>query len=289
MQWFNAILQGVLLGGLYALLAAGLSLMFGVMRIVNLAHGALAVGAAYIGLVLVESTGISPFLAMVVVVPVMAALGYLLQWGILNRALSMSGLAPLLAAFGLAVVLTQLMQLGFTSDSRSLPTGDLSIASIQISSELSIGVLPLITFVVAVAVILGLQMFISKAPLGRAMRAASDDPDTVNLMGIDNRHVYSLATAIALGTVGLAGMFLGVRGNFDPNYGQAMLIFAFEAVIIGGLGSLWGTLVGGVVLGVAQSLGSQVNPSYGVLVGHLVFLALLAFRPTGLLSKGVTT
>lgn len=289
MQWFNAIVQGVLLGGLYALLAAGLSLMFGVMRIVNLAHGALAVGAAYIGLVLVESTGISPFLAMVVVVPVMAALGYLLQWGILNRALSMSGLAPLLAAFGLAVVLTQLMQLGFTSDSRSLPTGRLSIASIQISSELSIGVLPLITFGVAVVVILGLQMFISKAPLGRAMRAASDDPDTVNLMGIDNRHVYSLATAIALGTVGLAGMFLGVRGNFDPNYGQAMLIFAFEAVIIGGLGSLWGTLVGGVVLGVAQSLGSQVNPSYGVLVGHLVFLALLAFRPTGLLSKGVTT
>ena len=114
MQWFNAIVQGVLLGGLYALLAAGLSLMFGVMRIVNLAHGALAVGAAYIGLVLVESTGISPFLAMVVVVPVMAALGYLLQWGILNRALSMSGLAPLLAAFGLAVVLTQLMQLGLS-------------------------------------------------------------------------------------------------------------------------------------------------------------------------------
>jgi branched-chain amino acid transport system permease protein len=289
MQWINAIIQGILLGGLYALLAAGLSLMFGVMRIVNLAHGALAMLAAYIGLVIVQGTGVSPFVAMVAVVPIMAAVGYLLQWGVFNRALRVGGLAPLLAAFGLAVVLTQLLQLKFTSDSQSLQTGSLSIASIQLSSDISIGVLPLITFVVGVLVILGLQLFISRAPLGRAMRAASDDPETVPLMGIDNRQVYALATAIALGTVGLAGMFLGVRGNFDPNYGQAMLIFAFEAVIIGGLGSLWGTLAGGMVLGVAQALGSQVNPSYGVLVGNLVFLLILAFRPSGLLPKAVTT
>ena len=152
---------------------------------------------------------------------------------------------------------------------------------------MSIGVLPLLTFIVGVVVIMSLQLFMSKAPLGRAMRAASDDPETVPLMGIDNRRVYSLAAAIALGTVGIAGMFLGMRGNFDPNYGQAMLIFAFEAVIIGGLGSLWGTLAGGMVLGVAQALGSQVNPSYGVLVGNLVFLAILAFRPTGLMPKAV--
>jgi branched-chain amino acid transport system permease protein len=289
MQWINAIIQGILLGGLYALLAAGLSLMFGVMRIVNLAHGALAMLAAYIGLVIVQGTGVSPFVAMVAVVPIMAAVGYLLQWGVFNRALRVGGLAPLLAAFGLAVVLTQLLQLKFTSDSQSLQTGSLSIASVQLSSDISIGLLPLITFAVGVLVILGLQLFISRAPLGRAMRAASDDPETVPLMGIDNRQVYALATAIALGTVGLAGMFLGVRGNFDPNYGQAMLIFAFEAVIIGGLGSLWGTLAGGMVLGVAQALGSQVNPSYGVLVGNLVFLLILAFRPSGLLPKAVTT
>lgn len=289
MQWINAVVQGVLLGGLYALLAAGLSLMFGVMRIVNLAHGALAILAAYVGLVVTEATGISPFLAMAVVVPIMAGVGYLLQWGIFNRALSQGGLAPLLAAFGLSVVITQLLQARFTADSRSLPTGDLSIASIQITPDLSIGVLPLITFVVGVLVILGLQMFISKAPLGRAMRAASDDPDTVKLMGIDNRQVYALSTAIAIGIVGIAGMFLGIRGNFDPYYGQAMLIFAFEAVIIGGLGSLWGTLIGGMVLGVAQVVGSQINPAYGVLVGHLVFLVILAFRPTGLLPKAVTT
>jgi len=248
MQWVNAIIQGILLGGLYALLAAGLSLMFGVMRIVNLAHGALAILAAYIGLVIVQGTGVSPFIALVAVVPIMAAVGYLLQWTIFNRALRVGGLAPLLAAFGLAVVLAQLLQLKFSADSQSLQTGDLSIASIHVTDQISIGVLPLITFLVGVLVIFALQMFLSKAPLGRAMRAASDDPETVPLMGIDNRQIYALSTAIALGTVGIAGMFLGMRGNFDPGYGQAMLIFAFEAVIIGGLGSLWGTLIGGIVV-----------------------------------------
>lgn len=288
MQWINAVIQGLLLGGLYALLAAGLSLMFGVMRIVNLAHGALAVLAAYVGLVIVQSTGVSPFVALIAVVPIMAAVGYLLQWGIFNRALRLGGLSPLLAAFGLSVVITQLLQQRFSADQQSLQTGDLAIASITITDQISIGVLPLITFVVGVVVILGLQVFLSKAPLGRAMRAASDDPQTVPLMGIDNRRVYALATAIALATVGVAGMFLGMRGNFNPTYGDAMLIFAFEAVIIGGLGSLWGTLVGGVVLGVAQAVGSQINPSYGILIGNLVFLAILAFRPTGLMPKAVT-
>lgn len=287
MQWLNAIIQGVLLGGLYALLAAGLSLMFGVMRIVNLAHGALAVAAAYIGFMIIEATGVSPFIALIAVVPIMGLIGYGLQWTVFNRALRVGGLSPLLAAFGLAVVITQLLQVKFSADLQSLQTGDLAIASITLSDQVSIGVLPLLTFIVGVVVIMSLQLFMSKAPLGRAMRAASDDPETVPLMGIDNRRVYSLAAAIALGTVGIAGMFLGMRGNFDPNYGQAMLIFAFEAVIIGGLGSLWGTLAGGMVLGVAQALGSQVNPSYGVLVGNLVFLAILAFRPTGLMPKAV--
>ncbi len=148
---------------------------------------------------------------------------------------------------------------------------------------------PLITFVVGVLVIAAVQIFLNKAPLGRAMRAASDDVETVKLMGIDNRQVYALSTALALATVGLAGMFIGMKTQFSPTYGDLVLIFAFEAVIIGGLGSLWGTLVGGIVLGVAQTLGSQINPSYGLLIGNLVFLAILAFRPQGLLPKAVTT
>ena len=288
MQWLNAVIQGILLGGLYALLAAGLSLMFGVMRIVNLAHGVLAIVAAYIGLVFVDNVGISPFVAIVLVVPIMALVGYVLQWGLLNRAISKGGLAPLLVTFGLAVVLTQLLQERFSADTQSIQIGALGTDSITVSDNISIGLFPLMTFVVGVLVIAALQLFISKAPLGRAMRATSDDVDTVMLMGIDNRQVYALSTALALATVGLAGMFIGMRTQFSPTFGDAMLIFAFEAVIIGGLGSLWGTLAGGMVLGIAQTVGAQVNPSYGVLFGHLVFLAILAFRPTGLLPKAVT-
>ncbi len=288
MNWINAIVQGVLLGGLYALLAAGLSLMFGVMRIVNLAHGSLAILAAYVGLVVIERTGVSPFVAMVLVVPIMAAVGYLLQLAVFNRALAVGPLAPLLAAFGLSVVVAQLLQIRFTSDSQTLATGSLGIASIKLSKDVAIGVLPLVIFLVGVAVIAGTQLFLNRTPLGRAMRATSDDPGTVALMGIDPQRVYALSTALAMAIVAVAGMFLGMRGNFDPNYGQAMLIFAFEAVIIGGLGSLWGTLIGGVVLGVAQAVGAQIDPAYGVLVGHLVFLGILAVRPTGLMQKAVT-
>ncbi|MGA0931783.1 MAG: branched-chain amino acid ABC transporter permease [Candidatus Nanopelagicales bacterium] len=289
MQWLNAIVQGILLGGLYALLAAGLSLMFGVMRIVNLAHGVLAVVAAYIGLVIVQDLGLNPFLAILIVVPIMALVGYALQWGIFNRALKVGGLAPLLAAFGLAVVLTSLLQEIFSADTQSIQIGTLATDSIQLTDGISIGVFPLITFVIGVLVIVGLQIFLSKAPLGRAMRATSDDVETVQLMGIDNRQVYALATALAIATVGLAGMFLGMRTQFSPTFGDVMLIFAFEAVIIGGLGSLWGTLAGGLVLGVSQAVGAQINPSYGVLIGNLVFLAILIFRPSGLLPKSVTT
>lgn len=287
MQWLNAVIQGILLGGLYALLAAGLSLMFGVMRIVNLAHGALAVVAAYLGLVLIQSFGIPLFVALVIVVPVMALVGYALQWTLFNQALTRGGLAPLLVAFGLAVVITQLLQATFTADTRTLQVGRLATESIKLTDRISIGLLPLITFLVGVGIIVALQLFISKAPLGRAMRASSDDVETVTLMGIDNRQVYALATAIAIGTVGLAGLFIGMRTQFSPTFGDLILIFAFEAVIIGGLGSLWGTLAGGLVLGIAQTIGSQINPSYGVLFGHLVFLAILAFRPMGLLPKSV--
>lgn len=289
MVWINAVIQGILLGGLYALLAAGLSLMFGVMRIVNIAHGTLALVSAYIGLVIVDTTGISPFLAIVAVVPIMAIVGYALQWALLNRALSRGGLSPILVTFGLAVVLTQLLQEIFSADNQTMRIGNLGIASIQLAENIYIGVFPLIVFVVGVLVIVALQVFLSRTPLGRAMRACSDDVETVRLMGIDNRQVYALATAIAIGTVGLAGMFLGMRTQFAPTTGDITLIFAFEAVIIGGLGSLWGTLAGGMVLGIAQAVGSQINPSYGVLIGHLVFLAILAFRPTGLLPKAVTT
>jgi branched-chain amino acid transport system permease protein len=288
MIWVNALVQGVLLGGLYALLAAGLSLMFGVMRIVNLAHGVLALGAAYLGYVLVDHTGVSPFLALLVVVPVMGVVGYALQWGLLNRALAKGGLAPLLATFGVAIVLVQLMQEEFSADSRTLQVGSIGIKSFSFGNDIFVGWFQLIVLLTGVAVIVALQLFLNKTRTGRAMRACSDDVETVRLMGIDNRRIYALATALAIATVGLAGMFLGMRTQFTPASGDMLLIFAFEAVIIGGLGSLWGTLLGAIVLGVAQVVGAQVDPAYGVLIGHLVFLAVLAFRPAGLLPKTVT-
>jgi branched-chain amino acid transport system permease protein len=288
MIWVNALVQGVLLGGLYALLAAGLSLMFGVMRIVNLAHGVLALGAAYLGYVLVDHTGVSPFLALLVVVPVMGVVGYALQWGLLNRALAKGGLAPLLATFGVAIVLVQLMQEKFSADSRTLQVGSIGIKSFSFGNDIFVGWFQLIVLLTGVAVIVALQLFLNKTRTGRAMRACSDDVETVRLMGIDNRRIYALATALAIATVGLAGMFLGMRTQFTPASGDMLLIFAFEAVIIGGLGSLWGTLLGAIVLGVAQVVGAQVDPAYGVLIGHLVFLAVLAFRPAGLLPKTVT-
>ena len=286
MDWVNAVLQGVLLGGQYALLACGLSLIFGVMRIVNLAHGVLAVASAYLAYWLVQQTGMPAFFTIVIVIPVLAAVGYAIQRGLFNPALRHGELSPLLVSFGLAVIGANLLQEIFTADSRKISIGTLSTASVELGG-LRLGVFSLITLVVAVGVIVGLQLYLSHTRIGRAMRATKDDPEAATLMGIDERHMYALATAIAIGTVALAGVFLGMSTQFSPTYGDLVLIFAFEAVIIGGLGSLWGTLLGGLVLGVAQTVGAQIDPAYGVLAGHLVFLVVLLFRPQGLLPKAV--
>lgn len=291
MDWLNAGVQGVLLGGQYALLACGLSLIFGVMRIVNLAHGVLAVLAAYLSLVLVQQ-GLPLWLAIVVVVPVFAALGYAVQRGLFNPALAQargrtSGeLAPLLVSFGVAVVLTNLLQEVFSADTRKIPTGDLASAGLPLG-ELSIGVLPLLTLVVAAAVIAGVQLFLARTAMGRAMRAVADDAGAAAMTGVDPKHMYAVATALAFATLALAGVFVGMSTQFSPGYGDLVLLFAFEAVIIGGLGSLWGTLAGGVVLGLAQTIGAQIDPQSGVLAGHLVFLAVLVVRPGGLLPRSV--
>ncbi|MEP9384267.1 branched-chain amino acid ABC transporter permease [Nocardioides sp. KR10-350] len=288
MDWVNAVLQGLLLGGQYALLACGLSLMFGVMRIVNLAHGVLAVAAAYLAYWLVSHTALPSFATLVIVIPVMAAVGWALQIGLFNRALKQGELSPLLVSFGVAVIGANLLQEGFKADSRSIAIGDLATSSIRLSDDLSIGVFSLITLVVAVVVIGGLRAFMAYTRVGRGMRATKDDHEAATLMGINERTMYALATAIAIATVALAGVFLGMSTQFTPTYGDLVLIFAFEAVIIGGLGNLWATLVGGLVLGVAQTVGAQIDPAYGVLAGHLVFLAVLLVRPQGLLvSKAV--
>jgi branched-chain amino acid transport system permease protein len=284
-DWINVIVQGVLVGGLYAMFAAGLSLIFGVMRLVNIAHGDLIVLAAYLALVTTQSLGLGPLSAMLIVVPLMAAIGYALQWFVLNRTLGDDLLPPLLVTFGLSVIIQNTLQELFTADPQKLQAGTIEIASLQVAEGIYIGVLPLLQFVLAVVVIAGLQLIFYRTALGRAFRATADDSAVAQLMGLDNRHVFALAMALSLAVVAIAGVLLAVRANFDPTIGPARLIFGFEAVIIGGLGSLWGTLAGGIMLGVAQAIGAKLDPGWQILAGHLAFLVVLAIRPQGLFPK----
>jgi branched-chain amino acid transport system permease protein len=284
-DWVNAVIQGVLLGGVYALFAVGLSLAFGVMRLVNLAHGQLALIGAFLTVSLTQATDWNPLVALAVIVPAMGVLGYALQRGLLNRAVSHDPLTSILVTFGLAVVIENVLLNRYTADSRGLDAGSIETASIRLTDGLSIGWFRLIGLFVAVAVLAGLSAFLFRSRYGRAFRAVSDDRDTARLMGIDTRHVYAMAMAIAFVTVGIAGVFLGVQTTFTPSDGNASLLFGFEAVIIGGLGSLWGTLAGGIVLGVAQTVGAQIEPGWSILAGHIVFLIVLAAKPSGLFGK----
>ena len=285
MQWFNIVLQGVLIGGLYAMFAAGLSLIFGVMRLVNIAHGDLIVLAAYVSLMVTQAMGVDPLTSLLLVVPVMAVIGYALQRGLLNRTLGDDLLPPLLVTFGLSIIIQNGLLELFTADSRRLQAGAIEVQAFELLQGVWIGVLPLLQFAIAVAVIAGLQILFYRTALGRAFRATSDDPSVAQLMGLDTRHVFAMAMALSLAVIAIAGVFLAVRTNFDPAIGPARLIFGFEAVIIGGLGSMWGTLAGGIILGVSQAIGAQIDPGWQLLAGHIVFLAILAVRPQGFFPK----
>jgi len=289
MAWVNALVQGVLLGGLYALFATGLSLAFGVMRFVNLAHGDLAVVAAYLTLSTTNTLGMSMWWSMLIVIAVMAVAGYLGQRGIFNRTLGEDPLPGILASFGIGIVIQSALLEYYTATDERLPAGRILTESIRISDDISIGWFSLITLIVAVGVLTALQVFLSRTAMGRAFRATADDPATAQLMGVNDRHVYGIAMGIAFATVALAGVFLGTRTTFAPSAGSGQLLFGFEAVVIGGLGSLWGTLLGGIVLGVSQTLGNQASIGWDLLTGHFVFLLVLGFRPHGLLGSGVRT
>jgi branched-chain amino acid transport system permease protein len=285
MKWVDAVLQGVLLGGLYGLYAAGLSLIFGVMRVVNLAHGDLSVLTAFLALVVVDAAGANPLVALVLLIPLMFAVGYVLQRVLINFTLGRDALPPLLVTFGLGIIIQNALLEGFSADSRGLDAGRIEDVSLRLTDQLAVGWFPVLTFAVAVALLGALQLLFMRTQVGRGLRATSDDQQTAQLMAINNRHLYGVAMGLALAIATIAGVFVGIRTTFGPFDGPILLIFAFEAVIIGGLGSLWGTLVGGIVLGVAQNIGAQLSPGWAVLAGHLVFLAVLAVRPTGLFGR----
>jgi branched-chain amino acid transport system permease protein len=254
------------------------------MRLVNIAHGDLIVLSAYVALVATWYTGFDPFLSLLIVLPVMFGLGYLLQRGLLNQTLSGGLLPPLLVTFGISIIIQNGLLQGFGAYDHRLQEGAIETASLQ-AGGFFVGVYPLLVFAVAVACIASLQFLFYRTRLGRAFRAVSDDSDTAELMGIDNRKLYAVALGIAMIFTALAGVLFGIRTIFAPLSGPIRLILAFEAVIIGGLGSMWGTLIGGVVLGLAQAIGAAIDPTWQILAGHLAFLAILIVRPSGLFPR----
>jgi branched-chain amino acid transport system permease protein len=277
-----ALLSGVLVGGQYALFATGLSLMFGVMRIVNLAHGALAVVGAYVCSVAIAQIGVPAALAVALAMAVMAGLGWMLQRLVLDRTMTSGEFVTPLVTFALAIVIANVLLQVFGSDVRSIALGGLQTASLRLTETIAVGWIDVTVFMVAVAVLGGAQLVLHRTEAGRIMRAAADDRATLRLMGVDDRRVFRLVTAFALVTATIAGIAFGVKSSFDPNTGTLLLLFAFETIVIGGLGSLWGTLVGGIVLGVSQTLAATVDVQYALLAGHVVFLLFLFVRPRGI-------
>jgi branched-chain amino acid transport system permease protein len=287
--WIDTIVQGVLLGGLYAMFAMGQSLMFGVMRLTNTAHGDFIILAAFGAFSLALSVGLSPaaapWLALGLMLPIAFAAGYGLQRVVLNRTLGHDPLPSLVVTFGLAIVIQNLLQETYSADPRSIESGGLNTASVSLGGGLAVGTLPLLIFAIAVAMAIGMQLLFDRTPVGRAFRAVSDDRDAAELMGLDHRHVYALATGLAFLLVAVGGTLHGMKTTVSPADGPALLLYAFEAVIIGGMGSFYGTLAGGIILGVTQAIGFRFDPGWGIWFGHIVFLVMLVFRPSGLFPK----
>jgi branched-chain amino acid transport system permease protein len=279
------LIQGLLLGGLYGLFALGLSLMFGVMRLTNTAQGDFIVLAAFGAIAATAALSWSPFGVALILLPLSFGFGYAVQRWVLNGTLGKDPLPSLVVTFGLSIVIQNALLELFSADPRSLESGGLNLQSVQLGESLSVGTLPLLIFGVAVGCTLGLQQLFQRTSLGRAFRAVSDDREIAELMGLDSRKVYALATAIAFLVIALAGLFQALRTTVSPADGPLLLLFAFEAVIIGGMGSFWGTFVGAMVVGLTQQVGFRIDPGWGIWFGHLMFLAVLLIRPQGLFPK----
>lgn len=280
------IMNGLLLGGLYGIVGVGLSMIFGIVRVVNLAHGDLVILASYLSFVTLSIFKVSPLLTLVLVIPAMFVIGFIIQYFLVNRALGKDMNPPLLVAFGLSIILQNLLLLIFTPDARALLT-NLSIATLPVGGFLNIPVVYLVDFIVALITIFLLSRFLSRTYLGKAIRAASDDEGAAELMGINPKRIYAWAMAIAGATAAVAGVLVGMTFTFYPHTGPEYLIVAFGVVIVGGLGSLFGTFIGGLILGLAQILGAHfLGPGFQLISGYIILLLVLTFKPTGLFSKG---
>ncbi|MGB8197026.1 MAG: branched-chain amino acid ABC transporter permease [Acidimicrobiales bacterium] len=288
MTWVNVIVSGVLLGGFYALFACGLSLMFGVMKIINLAHGDMAVVAGYTAVFLVPKFHLPEVWSFLIVVPIFALLGYIVQRTLLQKSIDRDPFTTLLVTFGLSVVIENLLLEIYTANAQSINIGSLIAKSWQVNTTIYVSYLSLTVLIVSIVVLASLQLFLSKTSTGRQIRAVSDDREAAQLCGTNYRHIFGIASSLAFATVALAGIAFGMYTSLDPTAGGVNLLYAFETVVIGGIGSLWGTLVGGILLGIAQQFGAHFNEQYTILAGNILFLVVLAIRPQGLFGKKVT-
>ncbi|MGO4713125.1 branched-chain amino acid ABC transporter permease [Bradyrhizobium sp. 2TAF24] len=283
--WLNQIVQGILVGGLYALFAMGLSLSVGVMRFVNIAHGDLIVLISFILWSLTQGLGLPTLVAIAIILPLTFAGGYLLQRLLLQRVLGKDVLSIILVTFGLSIIVQNSLQGVYGADIRKVSGGAIETATLHLGNNINIGVLPLIIFLSAIAMIWGLDLLLYRSRIGARIRAVSDSVSTANLVGLPSARIYAVAMGVVGVTMAISAGFMAVWTNFDPTSGPSRLLIAFEAVVLGGLGSLWGTLVGGIVIGIAQAVGAQFDAAWQVLAGHIVFLVIFLARPQGLFPK----
>ena len=283
MMWVETIINGILYGGLYGLLGVGLALIVGVMRVVNLSHGEFIVLSAFIGVSLVGVLpGVHPLVLLLPVAAIAFGLGFVLQAALINRVVTRPDpFAAILLTFGVAVVMRNLMVEIYGADLRHLQAGQLALASTGIGG-LRVGVLPLLILGLSVALFTGLQLLLTRTRFGRIVRATADHRDVVRLMGVNPGRVYNLVMGLSLALASVAGMLLAIRASFSPYSGVERRLVAFEVVVLGGLGTFWGAMLGGIALGVAELVGLRLDPNAGPLYAHLLFLVGVLLRPSGL-------
>jgi branched-chain amino acid transport system permease protein len=283
--WINQLLQGVMLGGLYTLFATGLSLSAGVLRFVNIAHGDFIVLACYVLLVLTTSLGLNPVVATLIILPFAFLLGFVLQRFLLQRVVGENVLLVILVTFGLSIIIENGLLEGFGADTQKVSGGWLETSTIALGHDINVGLFQVLTFIAATAMVGTLDLLLYRTGIGAKIRAVSDDVAAANLIGLSSARIFAIAMGISFVTIGIAAGFMSIWSNFDPGSGPTRLLIAFEVIVLGGLGSLWGSLAGGVVLGIAQAIGGQFDIGWQMLAGHIVFLVVLALRPQGLFPK----
>ena len=281
MQVRQVIVNGILLGGVYALLGVGMTMMFGIVKLTNLAHGEFVIIGSFLSTVIAKAIGCDPILTLIVTVPLMFIIGMILQSGLINRVMLIGAEPALLVTFGLSIALADAMLLIFSADAQRANV-PYNTASLKIANGLAISLLDLIVFVISLVTIIILSIILRKTYMGRSIRATSDDTQAASLMGVSVKRTYGIAMGIAMATAAIAGMCVAMKWVFYPSSGADYLLTAFGVVVIGGMGSIPGTMVAGVILGLAQVIGGA---NYGQLISYIIMVIFLAVRPQGLFSK----